>query len=274
VVKSRLCVRRILPQGTATAPGGTILFVALAMQRLAAALSLDTGDLPGAKAWIDAHDRWLEWSESVLGASEGAALWARYHRMTGDTPQALADARSALALASEPRQPLALLAADRLIGEVEMERGTLAVAGEHLDRALALAEACAAPFERALTLLALTEQRAATGEHDAAQQMLDEAWTICARLGAKPALAHADALADRLYDIPLPSPSPAYPAGLSTREVEVLRLVASGRTNREIADTLFLSERTIQVHVRNILTKTNTGNRTAAAAFARDQHLA
>jgi len=269
-----LCVHRILPQGTATAPGGTILFVALAMQRLAAALSLDTGDLPGAKAWIDAHDRWLEWSESVLGASEGAALWARYHRMTGDTPQALADARSALALASEPRQPLALLAADRLIGEVEMERGNLEAAGEHLDRALALAEACAAPFERALTLLALTEQRAATGEHDAAQQMLDEARAICTRLGAKPVLAHADALTDRLYDIPLPSPSPAYPAGLSTREVEVLRLVASGRTNREIADTLFLSERTIQVHVRNILTKTNTGNRTAAAAFAREQHLA
>jgi DNA-binding NarL/FixJ family response regulator len=70
------------------------------------------------------------------------------------------------------------------------------------------------------------------------------------------------------------APTPAVPAGLSPREVEVLRLVAAGWTNRAIASALFLSERTVQVHVRNILTKTRTENRTMAAAFARDHHLA
>jgi DNA-binding NarL/FixJ family response regulator len=65
-----------------------------------------------------------------------------------------------------------------------------------------------------------------------------------------------------------------FPAGLSAREVEVLRLVAAGRTNRDIADALFLSEHTVRVHVRNILTKSDTDNRTAAAAFARQHGLA
>jgi DNA-binding CsgD family transcriptional regulator len=64
------------------------------------------------------------------------------------------------------------------------------------------------------------------------------------------------------------------PAGLSVREVEVLRLVAAGQTNREIAHRLVLSERTVPVHVRNILTKTNSSNRAAATAFALRNGLA
>ena len=59
-----------------------------------------------------------------------------------------------------------------------------------------------------------------------------------------------------------------YPAGLTRREVEVLRLIAAGKGNREIAERLFLSSNTVANHVRNILAKTNTANRTEAAAFA------
>ena len=95
---------------------------------------------------------------------------------------------------------------------------------------------------------------------------------ICTPLGAQPALARADALAARL-DRAMDA-APAYPAGLSAREVEVLRLVAAGQTNREIADALFLSEHTVRVHVRNILTKTDTDNRAAATAFALRHGLA
>ena len=61
---------------------------------------------------------------------------------------------------------------------------------------------------------------------------------------------------------------PDYPAGLSRREVEVLSLVAAGKGNREIAERLFVSPNTVANHVRSILTKTNTANRTEAAAFA------
>jgi DNA-binding NarL/FixJ family response regulator len=68
--------------------------------------------------------------------------------------------------------------------------------------------------------------------------------------------------------VPMASPR------LSNRELEVLRLIADGQTNREIASSLMLSERTVPVHVRNILAKTNTANRAAAAAFALRNGLA
>jgi DNA-binding NarL/FixJ family response regulator len=55
---------------------------------------------------------------------------------------------------------------------------------------------------------------------------------------------------------------------LSPREVEVLRLIAAGKSNRDIADALFISLNTVATHVRNILTKTGCANRTEAAAYA------
>ena len=62
-------------------------------------------------------------------------------------------------------------------------------------------------------------------------------------------------------------PRPAA-AGLSTREVQVLRLMAAGKTNQEIANTLFRSPNTVANHVRNILGKTQAANRAEASAFA------
>ena len=63
-------------------------------------------------------------------------------------------------------------------------------------------------------------------------------------------------------------------SGLSRREREVLRLVAVGRTNREIAHDLFLSSRTVDMHVRNILRKLDCRSRVAAAGRARELGLA
>jgi DNA-binding NarL/FixJ family response regulator len=63
-------------------------------------------------------------------------------------------------------------------------------------------------------------------------------------------------------------PRDAFPAGLSRREVEVLQLIAAGKGNREIAESLFVSPNTVANHVRSILAKTNAANRTEAAAFA------
>jgi DNA-binding NarL/FixJ family response regulator len=61
---------------------------------------------------------------------------------------------------------------------------------------------------------------------------------------------------------------PAYPGGLSEREVEVLRLVAAGKSNQQIADELVISPNTVVRHVSNIFTKTGVANRTGAASFA------
>ncbi|MEO6318262.1 MAG: AAA family ATPase [Acidimicrobiales bacterium] len=69
------------------------------------------------------------------------------------------------------------------------------------------------------------------------------------------------------------TPLPALPDGLSTREAEVLVLVAAGRSNRDIAETLFISPNTAANHVRSILQKTGSSNRTEAAAYAVRHHL-
>ena len=71
---------------------------------------------------------------------------------------------------------------------------------------------------------------------------------------------------------PVPE-KPANPAGLTQREVEVLRLVASGATNQQIADSLVISPRTVNTHITNILNKTGCENRTAAGAFAVKHNL-
>jgi DNA-binding CsgD family transcriptional regulator len=65
-----------------------------------------------------------------------------------------------------------------------------------------------------------------------------------------------------------------YPDGLTTREVEVLRLITTGKSNRDIADALFISLNTVANHVRSILSKTGAANRTEAAAYAMRHGLA
>ncbi len=265
-------VKARLPSGPQTIPGTTNYATTIVLQRLAGAVAIDAGTLTTAREWLEAHDRWLSWSGGVLGQSDGDALWAQYHRAAGDRVAAYASATRALQRATEPRQPFALLTAYRMLGELATERGECDEARQHLDESLRIADACAAPYERALTLLALAELHIARRNADEAHTAINEARTICESLGAKPALARADALAARLDATA--HRAPVYPAGLSAREVEVLRLLAVGKTNREIADALFLSEHTVRVHVRNILTKTATENRTAAAAFARERGLA
>jgi DNA-binding CsgD family transcriptional regulator len=263
-------VRRGLPGGVATEPGTLAHFhCALALQRVAAALSLAAGEQEHAKAWLAAHDRWLEWSGCMLWRSEGQALWAEYYRRGGDAAQARTHAERALIHATEPRQPLALLAAHRLLGELDTDARLFATAAQHLDTSLALADACAAPFERALTLLALAQLRATTGDSDMARQCVDAVRTICVPLGATPTLARADALAARLDAAHAALTS--YPAGLSVREVEVLRLVAQGLSNPQVGERLFLSRRTVEQHLRSIFNKTGVPSRVAAARWA-DEH--
>ena len=72
---------------------------------------------------------------------------------------------------------------------------------------------------------------------------------------------------------PEPVAPETYPAGLSSREVEVLRLVASGMSNAEISRALFVSLATVKKHINNIYRKLGTHSRTSALARARELHL-
>ena len=265
-------VHKTWPGGPSTEPSDGDIYYTLPLQRLAVELSFDSGDLASAREWLEAHERWLTWSGAVLGLSEAQVLRARYELASGNSEEAHRRAEQALAHASEPRQPLALLAAHRLRGELNNATGRSKAADEHLRTALELADACSAPYERALTLLALAELRMAEGTNTNVLAPLEEARGICSDLGAAPALARADALAAQS-----PGgrrPASAYPAGLTRREAEVLGLLAAGHSNKEIAAELFLSERTVERHITTVYRKIGTRRRTEAMAFALRHGLA
>jgi DNA-binding NarL/FixJ family response regulator len=104
------------------------------------------------------------------------------------------------------------------------------------------------------------------GDRDQAMSLLHEALATARALGM-----HALEGRITIYIEPHPASVPAAPAvldDLRQREVEVLHLLAAGKSNREIADALCISLNTVATHVRNILIKTGTANRTEAAAYA------
>ena len=120
-----------------------------------------------------------------------------------------------------------------------------------------------APYEvaRACTLLGRAYE--ALGDHAAARAELSSARSTFERLGAT---VDTRAVTGLLGERPLP-------AGLTAREVEVLALVAEGRTNREVAGALVLSEKTVGRHLSNIFAKLGVSSRTEASAFAFEHRL-
>jgi DNA-binding CsgD family transcriptional regulator len=118
-----------------------------------------------------------------------------------------------------------------------------------------------APYELAKTRLLIGKACAVLGDDDSSTLELDAARRAFEELGAKPALA---ALGSEPY---------TRAHGLSQRELEVLRLLATGKSNREIAQELVISEHTVARHVQNIFTKLRVPSRTAAGAFAFEHGL-
>ncbi|MBA3414872.1 MAG: helix-turn-helix transcriptional regulator, partial [Chloroflexia bacterium] len=160
---------------------------------------------------------------------------------------------------------LVCLAAHRFMGESETAAKRFGAAEAHLMAALDLAAACEAPFERALTLLALAELRLITGMANEAAALLEEVLRICTPLGAAPTLARADALAARL---PTTRPDRTSFAGLTERELDVLRLLPEDLTLEQIAARLFVSYSTVKTHLDHIRTKLGVNQRREVVARA------
>lgn len=122
-----------------------------------------------------------------------------------------------------------------------------------------------APYEAARVRLQMARACARLGDSDTAQMELDAARQVFEQLGAAPAL-------EQLREVTGHTPSRPL-RGLTPREVEVLRLLATGATNREIADSLVISDKTVARHVSNMFTKLGVSSRAAATAYAYQNDL-
>jgi DNA-binding NarL/FixJ family response regulator len=145
---------------------------------------------------------------------------------------------------------------------VALGSGDPAAALPLLRQARAVWERLGGRYEIARCRVQLGRALRALGDEESAITELAAAQHSFAELGTAPAEREAAALITRTY-----------PSGLTAREVEVLCLVAAGKSNHEIAAQLILSEKTVARHLSNIFTKLDVTSRTAAAAFAYEHHI-
>jgi ATP/maltotriose-dependent transcriptional regulator MalT len=182
---------------------------------------------------------------------------------TGEPEEARSACRELEAICEECESEMlrAMLAATR--GAVELAAGDPAAALVTLRTASKAWTELEAPYEAARARVLVGQACRALGDEEAFALEIDAARAVFEELGAAPDIAAVDSLTGAAADT----------YGLSARELEVLRLVAAGRSNREIASALVISEHTVARHVQNIFRKLGVPSRTAASAFAYEHHL-
>ena len=226
-----------------------------------ALLRLAQGDTQAAAAAIR---RSLAETAQPLKRSRLLPAYVEIEVALGDLEEARRACRELGEIAGDfPSAMLGAIAA-QVQGAVELAAGDADAALVTLRRAWQVWQELGAPYEAARTRVLVAGACRALGDEDTATLELEAARAVFEDLGALPELGRIDALAPD---------SGASTHGLSARELEVLRLVAAGRTNREIAATLVLSEHTVARHVQNIFAKLRVSSRTAATAFAFEHGL-
>jgi DNA-binding CsgD family transcriptional regulator len=212
-------------------------------------------------------------SEDHHYAVTGLRFSASFFAGNGDLAQAHACAEGLARISSEAGHDDALAALASAIGETALATGDTQTAVEQLARAVELHRTLDLPYERAQIELRAGVALAASGEKEQALERLGDAYRTARKLGARPlameAAGQVAALGESVVKrLGTRAAADANHAGLSRRELEVVRHVAVGRTNREIAQELFLSPRTVDMHVRNILRKLDCRSRVEAAQRA------
>jgi ATP/maltotriose-dependent transcriptional regulator MalT len=237
----------------------------------AAALALDRGDNQRAR---DLAERYLRQTLPSNRAERAVALEllvrsAAERSETGSVEHAVDELRVIAAVApTEHLRALASSAAGNFAaGAGEPER-----ARPQLEDAVDLFNRCGAPFEAARARLTLARALRQAGRRPAARDEAQAARNEFERLGASHGVELAARLLAGLEDEAGAQPSSA--EGLTARELEVLRLLATGLTNREIAARLVISEHTVHRHVTNLYRRLGVSSRTGATAYAHRHGLA
>ena len=166
------------------------------------------------------------------------------------------------------RTPLNLMSGYRVLGLLAQTMGNLDDAINHFEDSLAFCRQAGYRPDLAWTCCDYADvlvQRNSDGDTGKVRSLLEESLVIATELVMAPLMRRVN---ERMERVPQPPSSPVYPAGLSKRQVEVLSLLASGKTNTLIAEELVLSVRTVERHISNIYGKTNSRGRAEATAFA------
>jgi DNA-binding CsgD family transcriptional regulator len=223
-----------------------------------ALLRLAQGDVGAAKAAIErvlgeTHEPLQRavllpaYADIMLAAREGGEA-----RRASDELQEIADGSG---------RPMLDAVAAHVRGAVELGEGDAQAAVTSLRRACKLWQELDAPYEVARARMLMGTAFRELGDADGAALEVEAARGAFEELGAAPDLALLGSLTGEA------------PHGLSARELEVLRHVAAGKSNREIAAELVVSEHTVARHLQNIFAKLGVSSRTAAASFAYEHHL-
>jgi DNA-binding CsgD family transcriptional regulator/tetratricopeptide (TPR) repeat protein len=161
--------------------------------------------------------------------------------------------------------PFLRAAAAQAQGAVSLAQGDPAGSLSRLRRAVLIWRQLDAPYEAARARVLVGLACRAVGDSDSAEMELDAACHALQHLGAVPDV-------DRVRSL-IRASEPISVKGLTARELQVLSLVATGRTNREISSTLVISEHTVARHLQNIFSKLHVSSRTAATTFALEHSL-
>jgi DNA-binding CsgD family transcriptional regulator len=209
--------------------------------------------------------RLMDEARDEAARSKLLASYVEIMLAANDVPAARAGADELARIAARLDAPLLGAMAAHARGATLLAEGDGRAALSALRTAWAAWQEIEAPYEAARVRVLIALACRALGDDDTAEVELDTARWVFRQLGAAPDVARVEALSR--------AGAVGAPGGLTAREVEVLRLVAEGRTNREIAKALVLSDHTVRRHLQNIFNKIGVSSRAAATAFAFQRDL-
>lgn len=183
----------------------------------------------------------------------------------GDRENARAAATELAEIAGTVGAPLLHAVSAHATGAVRLAEGDIAGASASLREAWDIWRNLEMPYEEAQTCVLMASVCERRGDQDGRRLELDVARRVFTQLNAESCLARIAGQLER--------PTRQSAGSLSERETQVLRLIAAGKTNRDIAEALFISEKTVARHVSNIFDKLGVSSRTGAAAWAYQHHL-
>ena len=205
-------------------------------------------------------------NERQTGISRVSILHAAVDILTssGDVATAREAADEVARLTAPYPAPASRALASYTMGAVCLAEGDASTALSYLRESWTLWQELEAPYESARVRVLLAQACRQLGDHAAAELELDAARRVFERLSAEPDVRAVDVLRRR---------ASGDGGRLTARELQVIELVAEGKTNRSIGEKLSISERTVDRHVSNILLKLDLPSRSAVTAYAYEHRL-